>query len=318
MIIATITLYTDKRKRRREARQRKKKGEEEEGNKEAREFLIREERRRRERRERERIRDIVRMEFRERRREDERRSRQRYRVRQAYVTILWNAIIARGLSCRLIMACSSSPGKTEVIVLKIGKSYEYTIPSFSAITLQLKHVTIRIEEESGPGFNDVFFNEGPVPECPEFTAVLPKQAFITHGCLINVSCSKIILIVTIGKEFQYGVSDTLNIETLPDDTIFVAYKWHWSAGDHQEKYDESNAYYEDELDVDFDIDFDHDDDEEQDTVDSSLITHTVTFKCIGATRDNSHQTALQAAFESIQEGHDVLVQSQIIQKTQMQ
>ena len=64
---------------------------------------------------------------------------------------------------------------------------------------------------------------------------------------------------------------------------------------------------EDELDIDSDHDHDHDDNEEKDTVDSSLKPHTITFKCIGVTRDNSYQTALQAASKSRKEGHDVLV-----------
>lgn len=117
------------------------------------------------------------------------------------------------------------------------------------------------------------------------------------------------------EEFQYGLSDTLSIETLnilPNDMVFVAYKWSWSdQGDEVEKgtdeYETVN-YYEDE-NIDENIDEYDEYNEEHDTLnfDSSLVTHTVTFKCIGATRDNSHQTALQEAFESIQEGGDVLV-----------
>ena len=38
----------------------------------------------------------------------------------------------------------------EVTVLSVKKSYSYTIPSFAAITLRLRHVLIRVEEKTGP------------------------------------------------------------------------------------------------------------------------------------------------------------------------
>ena len=73
----------------------------------------------------------------------------------------------------------------EVTVLSVKKSYSYTIPSFAAITLRLRHVLILVEEKSGPANYDAFFNEG--PDCLNFPEVLPRQALIKTVCLIEVT-----------------------------------------------------------------------------------------------------------------------------------
>lgn len=75
----------------------------------------------------------------------------------------------------------------DVTLLKVYKSYSYTIPSFSCITLKLRHVQIMSESENDdePGIiSDSFFNEEVQLVCP---GVLPKQVRISNGCLINVS-----------------------------------------------------------------------------------------------------------------------------------
>lgn len=75
---------------------------------------------------------------------------------------------------------------TEVTVLLVKESYTYTIPSFSAITIKLKHVQIGVEEEAGLGLvqYDAFFYEG---HCPNFQDRPPRQAAIKKGCLVDVS-----------------------------------------------------------------------------------------------------------------------------------
>lgn len=72
----------------------------------------------------------------------------------------------------------------EVTVLSVNKSYSYTIPSFCAITLKLRHVLISVEEKDGPANYDAFFNEG---DCPGFDKMLPKPVLVKTGCLIEVS-----------------------------------------------------------------------------------------------------------------------------------
>ncbi len=72
------------------------------------------------------------------------------------------------------------------------RSYTYTIPSFSSISLKLRHVKI-ISEDHGGGevINDVFFNEEVQLVCPD---LLPKRVKITKGCLVDVSLSRFLYI----------------------------------------------------------------------------------------------------------------------------
>lgn len=51
------------------------------------------------------------------------------------------------------------------------------------------------------------------------------------------------------------------------------------------------------------------DDDGQDPFDRGFVTHTM-FKCIGATRDDGHQEALQAAAKKLKGGYEVCVQLQ--------
>ena len=70
-------------------------------------------------------------------------------------------------------------------VLETKTSYLYTIPSFSAITLKLKHIYVRTDEEDGVFFFDVFFHE--YPRCSRLEVTHPRLARITNGCLIEVN-----------------------------------------------------------------------------------------------------------------------------------
>ena len=78
----------------------------------------------------------------------------------------------------------------EMTVLETEASYLYTIPSFSAIMLRLKHVYIRTDEDAGVYFFDVFFHEYSSSFALEITH--PRMAHITNGCLIEVSGSIIL------------------------------------------------------------------------------------------------------------------------------
>ncbi len=121
-------------------------------------------------------------------------------VRHAYVsndvTYSWNAITRLKHMAALALEPEetessaqrgtepTSGGRTcEVTVLGIKRSYRYTIPSFSAITLNLKHVCIRTDEDEGAVFLDVFFNEMPA----NFSVTVPMQARITSACIVDVS-----------------------------------------------------------------------------------------------------------------------------------
>ena len=50
--------------------------------------------------------------------------------------------------------------------------------------------------------------------------------------------------------------------------------------------------------------------DEPDPFDSGFVTHTITFKCIGASRDDKQQETLQAAAKCIKEGKEVPIRLQ--------
>ena len=74
-----------------------------------------------------------------------------------------------------------------VTVLSVKESYSYTIPSFSAITMKLRHVEIGVEENGQQAVYDSFFHE----EHFEFGStqeIVPKPVAIKKGCSVDVSC----------------------------------------------------------------------------------------------------------------------------------
>ena len=87
-------------------------------------------------------------------------------------------------------ASSSTPfGDTVHCVVKFGRKYDYTIPSFSVITVCLRHAVVQVDDEHGQlKVMDVFFRDDPSLEIPT-----PISAKITKHCIVDVRF--IILIV---------------------------------------------------------------------------------------------------------------------------
>lgn len=72
----------------------------------------------------------------------------------------------------------------DMIVLKSISSYSYTIPSFYAISMKLRHVYARAEEDSGVNFYDIFLHE--FPGCSSLQVSFPSIVCITNGCIVEV------------------------------------------------------------------------------------------------------------------------------------
>ena len=90
-------------------------------------------------------------------------------------------------------------------------------------------------------------------------------------------------------EFRKGLSEELeyeNLKLLSAHEVFVAYAWHRK----KDELDEDNCSTSSEsIDTDSSLsDTDH-------NFDAGFITHTLTFKCMGATKNTTHQEALRAA-----------------------
>ena len=69
-------------------------------------------------------------------------------------------------------------------VLKVGEIYRYTIPSFSAITVYLRHAHVQTEDDHGIiNFLDVFFYD----ETNSFFDIwIPAEVKVFEMCVVEV------------------------------------------------------------------------------------------------------------------------------------
>ena len=82
---------------------------------------------------------------------------------------------------------SSTPNQeldvVRVCALKYGCVYEYTIPSFSVIKVNLRQAVIQTIKDSGePEVLDVFFREDKALDTP-----LPQELIVDEACIVDVS-----------------------------------------------------------------------------------------------------------------------------------
>ena len=80
---------------------------------------------------------------------------------------------------------SSPPARAEVevCILKFGEVYEYTIPSFSVITVTLRHAEVQLVDKN----DDVILKNVFVRDHPTLGVPLPLKMKVTEGCLVEVS-----------------------------------------------------------------------------------------------------------------------------------
>ena len=78
----------------------------------------------------------------------------------------------------------------DMVVLEAKSLYSYTIPTFYAIGLKLRHVHVRTEDELGINFYDVFFHEFPGCGChtPRLRVQMVHSASI-YVCIMIILCA---------------------------------------------------------------------------------------------------------------------------------
>lgn len=114
------------------------------------------------------------------------------------------------------------------------------------------------------------------------------------------------LCVLQAEEFDNGLHEDIDMDTLnllPDNDVFVAYAWRWLDIAETSLDEHDNVGSSESLELTATSDTEEED--EPDQFAEGFITHTVTFKCIGASRDDDHQVALQAASRILKGGQDV-------------
>ena len=83
--------------------------------------------------------------------------------------------------CQSLGAMATFEG-TVHCVIKFGLKYDYTIPTFSVITVCLRHAVMQIKDEHGVDVIDVFFRDEPSLE-----VLTPTSIKITKHCFVDVS-----------------------------------------------------------------------------------------------------------------------------------
>ena len=80
---------------------------------------------------------------------------------------------------------ASDGGEIQLRVLDISEKYHYTIPSFSAIDMQLQHVVVECWELNTIDYLDTFFRVE--RDLLNLHLTLPVYATIHKGCIVPVS-----------------------------------------------------------------------------------------------------------------------------------
>lgn len=92
-----------------------------------------------------------------------------------------------------------------------------------------------------------------------------------------------------------------------EDQVFVVYSWEWHRDKGGNSEDDDKPSQAGQPTQGDDSNGNTDNDPDGDEFNSGFLTHTITFKCIGANRDEGHQSALRAASKALTQGTDVAI-----------
>lgn len=184
-------------------------------------------------------------------------------------------------------AASSAKDYELVTVLKLGEKVEYTIPSFPVFTASLVEMKYQLVDDD----STIVF-DGYIRDCPDldrsYPSLLKLYSGYTNGFLIDP------------EEFNRSV--TVDPEKIfCDGMVFVIWKWTWEDSPEQ---NESSSGVSSVISVN-NNDSDHSSD--NDECASTLVTHSLIFKCIGATKSVQSQEVLSEAAQKLKRRENVLV-----------
>ena len=111
------------------------------------------------------------------------------------------------------------------------------------------------------------------------------------------------------EEFDNGLHEDIDMGTLNLLQVMCLWRMHGDGLTLQSGLDEHDNVESHEC-IEPTTTSDTEEEDELDQFAEGFITHTVTFKCIGASRDESHQVALQAASRILKGGQDVPIRLQ--------
>ena len=172
-----------------------------------------------------------------------------------------------------------------VTILSIGSRMEYTVPSFPVITTMLCEVKYQFVNVD----HDKQIYNGYIRDCPglvrPYPSVLKVCSNYTKAFTIDAEEFDRCLSV-VGKTLYKGDSG---------EQVLVFWRWNWQDAALPAPEDDNSAEDSDEGCCSDGGEHDNTDDSTDDDFDSTLVTHSVIFKCIGVTKDSRSQGSLAAA-----------------------
>ncbi len=176
------------------------------------------------------------------------------------------------------MACggSAAEGFELITILKLGKKVQYTVPSFPVFTASLMEMKFQFVDGDSSTVYD-----GYIKDSPDLARNYPALLKILNGYVNGFTIEP--------DEFNRSV--TLEDEKkLCDEKVFVIWKWTWENSPEQNTFPSA-----DDSTATADEDDGSDQQWEEDEFTSTLITHSVIFKCMGTTKSVRSQEVLSEA-----------------------
>ena len=176
-----------------------------------------------------------------------------------------------------------------VTIVSKGSKIDYTIPSFPALTVALREIKYQFVD-----VDDNIIYDGYIRECPELMRPYPSLVVLCTGHTNAFTVSS--------DEFSVSVSTEKKV--LCKGLVFVIWKWKWEGEGLSLSGDD--AYIGESTDEE-DIEPAAGDDIDADIFESSLVTHSVVFKCMGTNKSSRSQEILAEAAGKIKSGNNVEV-----------
>lgn len=177
-----------------------------------------------------------------------------------------------------------------ITILKLGDRVHYTVPSFPVFSVQLVEMKFQFTDELSTTFFDGYIRDTP-------------GLARTYPALIKVCCGYSNAFSIEEDEFDQCIS--IQNKLLYGGKVFVVWKWTWEDAAAQEQ---KNTVLDDIITIDSsDDEADNDPECEDAAFESTLVTHTITFKCIGVTKSSRYQEVLAKAAEKFNKGETVEV-----------
>lgn len=173
-----------------------------------------------------------------------------------------------------------------VTVLSTGSEAKYTIPSFPVFSAVLREIKYKLDAN-----NTIY--DGYIRNCPNLSRPYPALLRLCSGYVNAFTIA--------ADEFDRCIS--IDNKTFCQDLVFVIWKWKW-----EDFFEQQQSQSSDDRDNTNSSASTEDGDEGQDDIfQSSLVTHSVVFKCMGANKTPRSQIILAEASQKLKNGEHVHV-----------